>query len=392
MPNKPCILYIEDNLNNQRLVQVVLEARGYKVVIARDGPEGLARAREMTPELILVDLGIPGLDGFETTTRLRSLEHLRSTPILALTADVQAGTRERSLAAGCDGYITKPIDARQLPQQIQEFVNGKREALPTMIETSMLREYTQRLVERLEKQVRDLTLAHAELHEVNQHKDQFLALLSHELRTPLTAVLGFVELFERGTLGPLTAQQHEAITVIARNTNTLVRQLNNLLFLQEVRSAHLQRAPAQVDDLLRRLLYEFKLLADAGQIELRAALPKARPYNGDLVALEHAFRHLIDNAIKFTPRGGQIAVIMRDEPTRLIVAVQDTGIGLAPEQHEKIFLPFYQVDSSLARPYAGVGIGLTIVKHVVEAHHGQLTVRSIPGKGSLFTMTLPRTA
>ena len=130
----PSILYIEDNADNQRLVRKILEARGYQVLLAHDGPGGIAAARESQPDLILVDINIPGLDGYETTTRLRGMAHLRDIPIVAVTADSRVGARERSLVAGCDGYITKPIDPRMLPQQIQEFMAGKREALPASAE------------------------------------------------------------------------------------------------------------------------------------------------------------------------------------------------------------------------------------------------------------------
>ena len=391
MNDKPVILYIEDNADNQRLVKRILEARGYGVLLSEDGPNGIALARESTPSLILVDINIPGLDGYETTTRLRGMEHLRGTPIVALTADTRIGTRERSLVAGCDGYITKPIDARHLPGQLEEFMSGKREAVPQIIEATMLREYNQKLVERLEHQVRDLMAANAELQELDRLKSQFLAMLSHELRTPLTSILGYLELFERRTLGPLSDSQSEAIAVIARNAHTLTRHLNNLLYFQEVRTVKLKRTSFSVHDILRRLLVDFQPLAAEGGLELHAMIQHTPPFLGDPFALDHSLRNLIDNAIKFTPRPGRIGVTLIDEPSRIIVRIEDSGIGIPASAQEKIFLPFYQVDSSLARPYPGAGLGLAIVKHVVQAHGGQVTVRSTPGVGSTFTLVLPRT-
>lgn len=389
--NRPTILYIEDNADNQRLVRRILEARGYGVLISEDGPNGIALARESTPALILVDINIPGLDGYETTTRLRGMDHLRNTPIVALTADSRDGTRERSLVAGCDGYITKPIDARRLPEQLAEFINGKREALPQALETTMLREYNHKLVERLERQVRELKAANAELQELDRLKSQFLATLSHELRTPLTSILGYLELFERGTLGPLSDSQSEAIAIIARNAHTLARHLNNLLYLQEVRSSQIKRAPCAVHEVLRRVVFDFQPLAQEAGIELQSAIQPALSFRGDPIGLEQAFRNLLDNAVKFTPRHGCVRVSLADEPSRIIVRVEDSGIGIPADAQEKIFLPFYQVDGSLARPYPGAGLGLAIVKHVVEAHGGQVTMRSTPGAGSTFTLVLPRT-
>ncbi|HEX5692167.1 MAG TPA: hybrid sensor histidine kinase/response regulator [Roseiflexaceae bacterium] len=388
---KPTVLYIEDNSDNQRLVKRILEARGYGVQLSENGPDGIAQALSETPALILVDINIPGLDGYETTTRLRGMDHLRNTPIIALTADDRTGTRERSLVAGCDGYLTKPIDPRRLPEQLEEFMNGKREALPQSVETTMLREYNHKLVERLERQVRELSAANVELQEADRLKSQFLATLSHELRTPLTSILGYLELFGRRTLGPMNETQSEAISVMARNAETLTRHVNNLLYLQEVRSAQLKRVPLAVHELLRHLLADYQKRAQEAEIELQVELHPTAVFLGDALALEQALRNLLDNAIKFTPRRGIVRVTLTDEPSRVIVRISDNGVGVPNEALEKIFLPFFQVDSSLAREHPGAGMGLAIVKHVVEAHGGQLMVRSALGKGSMFTVVLPRT-
>jgi signal transduction histidine kinase len=390
MKDQPTILYIEDNADNQRLVKRIMEARGYGVLLSETGPDGIAQALDGAPALILVDINIPGLDGYETTTRLRGMDHLQATPIVALTADSRVGTRERSLVAGCDGYITKPIDPRRLPEQLEEFMNGKREALPQAVETTMLREYSRKLVERLERQVRELSAANAELQEADRLKSQFLATLSHELRTPLTSIMGYLELFGRRTLGPLNEIQSEAITVMARNAEILTRHVNNLLYLQEVRSTQIKRGPIALHDLLRRVLVDYQKRARDAAVEVQLEIHPIATFLGDGLALEQAFRGLIDNAIKFTPRRGRVRVVLTDEPLRVLLRVEDTGIGILADHQEKIFLPFYQVDASLARQHPGAGMGLAIVKHVAEAHGGQVMVRSAPGQGSAFTLVLPR--
>ncbi len=384
------ILYIEDNHDNQLLVRRILEARGYAIQVCEDGPAGIALARESQPALILVDINIAGMDGYETTTRLRSLPHLRATPIIAITADARPGTRERALAAGCDGFLAKPIDPRLLPDQIAEFLGGKRELLPKSLETTMLREYNAKLVERLERQVRELSARNAELQELDRLKNTFLATISHELRTPLTAILGYLELFERRTLGPLNDVQGQAINVIARNARTLSRILNNLLYLQEVRSTEIRRVPVVIHDVLQEVIADMQSLARSANVALSASLQPTAVYYGDPIGIGQALRALIDNAIKFTPASGRVDVTLIDEPSRVLVRVEDTGIGIPAEAQEKIFLPFYQIDDTLARPYSGAGLGLAIARHVVEAHGGQLTVRSIVNAGSTFTVVLPR--
>lgn len=393
MLHEPLIIYIEDNLDNQRLVQRVLTSRGYRLLLAEDGPAGLALAREHTPDLLLVDLGIDGLDGYETTTRLRGMSHLAHTPIVALTANNTSDSRARALVAGCDGFLSKPIDARRLTDQLAEFIAGKRELLPVAMETPLLRAYNQKLVERLEQQVRELTTANAELHESDRLKSQFLASLSHELRTPLTSISGFVDLLARGTLGELNPGQRECVDVMARNVETLSNQINNLLYLQEVRSTQLRREPVALDSLLRCLEDAVRPLAKRAEVHLviRGIDTPQPPVDADRSALELALRHLLDNAIKFTPAGGHVLLELRNEPTRALVRVGDTGIGIPPEALERIFLPFYQVENPLTTPYIGSGLGLAIAHHIIEAHGGHITVRSAMGKGSIFMVILPRT-
>ncbi|HMQ35617.1 MAG TPA: hybrid sensor histidine kinase/response regulator, partial [Chloroflexaceae bacterium] len=312
------ILYVEDNADNQRLVQRVLGARGYQVLIAEDGPGGLALARESLPAMVLVDLGIPGLDGFETTTRLRSLPHLRGVPIVALTADGSPGARERALVAGCDGYIAKPIDPRQLPGLVAEFIAGRRETVAAPAEeVDLLRAYSQKLVERLEQRVLELSAANAELQELDRLKGQFLSTLSHELRTPLTSLMGYLELLDRGMLGELAPPQREAVGVMRRSGETLTQQLNNLLYFQELRGRALQLRPVRPAAVLRPLLAALGERAAELGVALEVAAADATPILADPDAFEQLVRALLDNALQHTPRGGRVRLTLHDEPSRL---------------------------------------------------------------------------
>jgi signal transduction histidine kinase len=383
------VLYIEDNPDNQRLVRRVLEARGYEVQIAEDGPTGLDLARLQRPDLILVDINIPGLDGHETTTRLRSLEQLQGVPMVALTADGRPGVRERSLAAGCVGYITKPIDVRYFPDQILAFINGWRETLSADVETEVLRTYTSSLVERLERKVQELATANAELKQLDQMKSQFIATLSHELRTPMTSILGYLALFDRGTLGALTQQQSEALRIILRNSRMLSHHINSLLYLQEIRSSELKMVSFPLDDLVRRVVRDYAGRLTASGLDLHLEI-EPTTVHGDVLALDQAIRHVLDNAIKFTPSPGNITIVLRNREDEAELCVHDTGIGIPSNLHKKIFEPFYRIDNTLTRQDAGVGIGLTIVTHVIDAHQGQIDVQSASGAGSVFTLRLPR--
>ncbi|HLG21500.1 MAG TPA: response regulator, partial [Candidatus Manganitrophaceae bacterium] len=155
--NKKKILYIEDNAENRLLIRRVLEADGYVVIEAEDGSTGISKAESERPDLILMDIMMPGLDGREVTTRLRGIADLQKTPIIALTASVMKGDKERAVAAGCDGYLQKPIDVDRLQDQIEEFLHGKRERLSPEEEVHYLREHNKRLAEKLEQKVKRLS-------------------------------------------------------------------------------------------------------------------------------------------------------------------------------------------------------------------------------------------
>ncbi|RRR72831.1 MAG: hybrid sensor histidine kinase/response regulator [Candidatus Viridilinea halotolerans] len=388
---QPKILYIEDNHDNQRLVQRVLGARGYQLSIAEDGPAGLTLARESQPALILVDLGIPGLDGYETTTRLRSMAHLHGVPIVALTADDSPGSRERALVAGCDGFLSKPIDARQLPAQIAEFIGGRREQVATPHEeTTLLRAYNQKLVERLEQQVRELSAANNELQELDRLKSQFLSSLSHELRTPLTALIGYLDLFDRGMLGELDPFQREAITVMRRSGELLATQLNNLLYFQELRGRPLNRQLVNPVEIVQALSSQMSQAAQDKLVSFEALVGEITPTMLDPAAFDQLVRVLLDNAIKFTPEGGHVRIVLHSDATRLIVRVEDSGPGIAAEHLNKIFLPFYYIEQPFQVNRPGAGLGLAIARHIAEAHGGQITVRSQPDQGCVFSVVLPR--
>jgi signal transduction histidine kinase len=390
MSEKPKILYIEDNYDNQRLVQRVLGARGYRVVVAEDGISGLALARESRPILILVDINIPGLSGYETTTRLRSQPHLSNTPIVALTADITPGARERALVAGCDGYISKPIDTRALPRQIAEYIAGERDEVSPSVETNVLREYNHQVVERLELRVRALMSANAELQEIDRLKDHFLSSLSHELRTPLTSLAGYLDLLRRHTLGELNDMQVGALDIMQRNVDVLSSQLNNLLYLQEHRASQLMLKPVSLAEIVHTVLGTIEGRARDSDIAIDVHIGEMPPLQADPSGLELALTNLLDNAIKYTPPGGRVTLSVEDEPSRVIIRVEDMGYGIPVAVLDKIFLPFYRLDDSLASQQPGSGVGLALVKHVAEAHGGQVTVRSVLECGSTFTLMLPR--
>ncbi|MGC8874751.1 MAG: sensor histidine kinase [Chloroflexia bacterium] len=385
------ILYVEDNAESRMLVRRILEAQGYEVVEAEDGLSAVRLAEKEAPDLILVDINIPGLDGFEVTTRLRSIPSLERVPIVALTASaVMKGDRERTLVAGCDGYLQKPVDVDTLPAQIAAYLAGMRERVPPEEEVRYLREYSHRLVSRLEQKVAELQRAHEQLQVLDRLKSEFVSTVSHELRTPLTAIKGYAHLLIDGTAGPLTPEQRDALRTILESTEQVIRRVNDILFLQESSQIVPSRTPVSLREVALLAIRLVEPHASDAGVEILAEIPEDVRIVGDTEALELLFLHLLDNAIKFSPGGGKVRVRIEDTGQAVYGEVSDTGIGIAPEHHERIFEPFYQVDSSSTRVFGGAGLGLAISKRIVEAHGGWIGVRSSPGQGSTFYFTLPK--
>jgi signal transduction histidine kinase len=372
------ILHIEDDPGSRLLVRKILSAAGHEVVEAATGLEGVRLAQQQRPDLVVVDLNIPDLDGYEVALRLRGTESLRDVPIVAITAE---GDRETSLAVGCDGFIEKPIDARLCPRQIERFLEGHRER-PTREGDAQLRVASQRIVERLEHKVAELLEANERLEDLARLRREFLRNLSHELSTPMTPAVGYVKLLLTEELGPLTPVQRKALVAVEAGVSRFRGLIDTLLDVSALETGRMHFFARDYDfaKQAKRTVDEAKPRLVDKQITAHVALPtRAVPAHGDPDKVRRAMAHLLDNAIKFTPKGGEIAICASDDgPDALTFAVADSGPGVPPDSLHKILEVFYQVDGSVTRQFGGVGLGLAFARRVAEAHGGRVVVESPP--------------
>jgi signal transduction histidine kinase len=400
------VLYVEDNPVNRILVRRVLTKAGYVVFEAEDGLSGIQIAEQERPDIILMDIMLPGLDGHQVTTRLKSLPDLAQTPVVALTARVLAGDRERALIAGCDGYISKPIDVDRLPNQIAEFLEGKREEVEGDVESrlTLQREFTQALALQLEKQVLDLERANAEFRRMDELKSKFIAMASHELKTPLAVIQGYLTILEShmDNLDAMLDDTTQASLVgIGKGVGRLKAIIEDMLDVVRIESKTLpiHREPIVIRENILAAVRKLDAAAKERQLTIEMQTMEGLPLlRADVKYLNLAFFHLLSNAIKFTPDGGRITMSARviqgielthhDRPTSssgdfLHVVFQDTGIGIAREEQERIFDLFYEVrdthlhsTSKTSFLGSGLGLGLAIARGIVEAHGGFLWAES----------------
>lgn len=246
-----------------------------------------------------------------------------------------------------------------------------------------------RLYEEVVLHAERLETALAQLQELDRLKNQFIQSVSHELRSPLALIRGYAELLTSGELGELSAEQRGPAEIIVRRSQMLANLVDDISLLLAAEARTLRCEPVALDELARAAVEDFRLAASQAGLTLTAQIaPGVSAIGGEPVCLRRVLDNLLSNAIKFTPAGGSVEVLVQEGDHQVVLVVKDTGIGVAPEHHERIFKRFYQVDGSSKRRYGGVGLGLALVKEIVEAHGGTVDFESEVGQGSTFTVTL----
>jgi len=248
-----------------------------------------------------------------------------------------------------------------------------------------------RLYANLQQRARNLAEAYTELKEADRLKDEVVQNVSHELRTPLTFVKGYVQLLLEGNAGGLTEAQKEYLRIVAEKTDVITALVSDIMFLQQADRAPGNKTPVSLTKLAWRALRGCAATAEKAELTLVENLPKdLPPVAGNEARLLQVFDNLLGNAIKFSPAGGRITVTVEDAGSMLRASVSDQGIGIPKDQQEKIFERFYQVNGSARRRFGGAGLGLAIVRQIVETHGGRVWVESDEGKGSTFYFTIPK--
>lgn len=416
---KASILYIDDDPVNRSLVNRLLSSYHFRVLEAATGLEGISIAKHEHPNLILMDINMPGLDGHETTTRMRSIPSLEHTPIIAVTARTTKGEREMALAAGCDGYIPKPIDIDNFPHQIISYLDGYRDTISKDEQQLYLGQYSRKLVTRLEQKIVQLEEANGKLQKIDKIKSDFITLAAHELRTPITLIYGYAHLLHQAASEP-PEESHEEDSVCdladkifnsVCRLNEAVNDILNIALIQ-ANKMYLDCQPTNLAQVINTALRELNRTRNDRilTIELDDSLNILPSINGDSQQLKQVFWNLLSNAIKFTPDGGSISIkgsiidssstpgkaipsllppsisSLENPEKGVVITVEDTGIGIDPHEQTEVFNRFYVVgdtsfhtSSKTAFGGGGLGLGLPIARGIIESHGGQIWVES-PGQ------------
>lgn len=397
----PRILHIEDDPANRLLVRKLLASSGYEVIDAADGLDGIRKACSELPDLVLVDIAIPGLDGYEVTLRLRSEPALRNVPIVAITAE---GNRDTSLSVGCDGCLQKPIDAQSFADVIHSYLRGRRDQTSPNLMRKHLRLQGQRIVSHLEDKISELEAANARLIEMDRARREFYRNVTHELATPMTPIVGYLKLLEHGELGSVVPAQAKALRAMDDCVQRLRGIIDNLLDVTGLETGRLRFIHHEYDfgQVVRQAIERRSPMIQHHGCRLVVDVPRTGVRGwGDAERLERAVDHLLDNAAKFTPKGGSIGVRVRRLATgHFELCVVDTGPGVAPGSLERLFEPFVQGDGSPTRAHGGTGVGLAVVRGIARGHGGEARCASpaaemiadVRFRGAAFYLVVPERA
>lgn len=404
------ILYVEDDASSQRLVDRILRAEGFDVRLADDGISAIEIAQQDTPDLILMDINMSGLDGYEVTTRLRTVPGLEKTPIIAVTAATLRGDRERAIVAGCTGYIAKPIDVDTFADQVRSYLVGLEEQVDSPEERAQyLLEYNQRLVNRLEEKVRELQNANAELQRVEKMKSDFVVLAGHELRTPLTVIYGYLQILMANPEIPgeteVEGTPANLLMRVAKGVERLSDMIQDILNVSLIDADRLElsQEPVFLKSIVQSVLNNLQNFGPSRDLvfDLGPGLKEIPVIQGDPRRLHQAIGNIIGNAIKYTPNGGTVHIDAENVDDVVHLWVQDSGVGIPKEELPHIFERFYVLEdtsfhssSKTAFKGGGLGLGLTVSRGIIEAHDGRVWAES-PGQdeselpGSTFHILLP---
>jgi signal transduction histidine kinase len=398
---RPLVLVVEDNAEMNRFVCQTLSAE-YRTESALDGRTGLEKALRSVPDLVLTDLVMPGMSGDQLVQAIRNSPELDDTPVVLLTARTEEALRVRLLREGAQDYLLKPFAADELRARVANLISMKRTRQVLQNELTGQTHDLELLAREVAHQKRELQAAlelmraaREQAEQASRLKSGFLAMVSHELRTPLAALQLQLERLERSSVRELPHDKHVLVRRMGNSVGRLYGLIEGLLQYARIESGRfsVRTEPLDVGQMASEVLDELRSIADEKGLSLRLDVESEIPgFEGDRDLIRLILMHLVENGLKFTEQGQvRVSVGFDDRSCRLTVV--DSGPGIPRDQQARIFQPFEPGENVRRKHLPGIGLGLSLVRQMVDALGGSITLTSRVGHGTKFSVRLPhRTA
>jgi len=359
------VLVVDDHLINLRLLTAILQGAGYTVITGSNSHEALEQITNQSPDIILLDVMMPGMDGFSLCRKLKKDPEFSDIPLIFLTSLSQKEDIIEGFNAGGNDYIVKPFNQQELLARVRNHLH---------------------LYDMLQENKRLIKLSE----DASRSKTEFLASMSHEIRTPLNSIIGMAEVLADTEL---SSEQHNYVRIFRSAGESLLEIINDILDLSKIEAGQTEledidfHLPSLLDSVASILSVRAAEQNTPISIKIHPDLPHG--LRGDPTRLRQILINLVGNGLKFTENGTVQISVRTASAGRLLFAIRDTGIGIPKEKQNLIFESFTQADSLTTRKYGGTGLGLTICKKLTTIMHGQIWLESSPGKGSTFFFTCP---
>jgi signal transduction histidine kinase len=408
------VLIVEDGDAHAEALRSTLEGEGFLVRLASDGMTALSLLRDHSFDLIVSDVHLPRMDGIELCARVKTAPSTRETPVILLTSRGDPLSVVQGLEVGADNFLTKPFEPAQLLERVRNLLQNRSRGVlrehsvdvtfrgrrfVIQADKEQLLELLTSAFDELARSEHELRASSEELAQAKQraelegrYKSQFLAHMSHEFRTPLNAIIGFSELLSEESMGELNARQKEFVGYVLQGGRHLLTLINDVLDLSRVDAGRLQLscdwlAPEQLIADVHQMI---KPLAEKQEVELRLSQSEELPaIYADAARVKQILYNLLSNGIKFNQPRGRVSLDVSTDHETISWCVSDTGVGIRKEDLARLFRDFERIEQRGPKP-DGTGLGLALTKRLVELHGGTIQVESLPGKGSTFTVRMPR--